>query len=189
MHHTLDLLGSGREVVLAQDVGFVVGVVVEDTGLAAKPGAQLGQADVGAGRQEEGQDHAGERGVDARVEHADPQHQANHEVVTRSVDLGPCQGGKHQDAHERRRTPGDAGTLAVADGQDHDGQDVVGDGEGLEEDLGLGGHAVAQKRHDAEGEGDVGGDGDGPAVRSRRGVERQVDKGGRNHAADRGEHG
>ena len=54
--------------------------------------------------------------------------------------------------------------VAVERGDDDDGADVVDDGQAEEEHLQLGRHPGAEQREDAEGEGDVGGHRDAPAV-------------------------
>ena len=184
--HAHGALGEG---VLAEDVGVLVVAVVEDLGLLGEPRAELGEVDVGPGGQREGEDHAGERGVDAGVVHADPQHEAHEQVGLGGVDLGAVQAPQDHDHDGRGRAPGDVGRLAVGHGDHDDGQDVVRDGEGLEEYLRLRADAVAQKRHDAERERDVRGDGHGPAVGEPARVEEQVDGRGHADAADSGEHG
>lgn len=191
VHHALNAHGRHGEVVLAQHVGLVVVGVVELAGPLAQPAAERAQADVGLGRQEQRQNHARQRGMDARVEHAHPQHDAHGKVGPRRVDARPMQKRQHHDAAKRRGDPRHVGGLPIERGDDHDGEDVVGDGERGEEHLGGRRDAVAQKRHDAQREGDVGCHGNRPAVRSGAGgqVHAQVDEGGSRNAAHRGQHG
>ncbi len=189
VHHALHTHRGGGEIVLAQDVALLVIRVVQLAGAGVKPVAQLGEAHIRARGQEERQDDAGQRGVDARVVHAHPQHQANQHVGLGRVDFHARDDPQHHNHAERRGAPGHVGGLPVEEGDDHDGQDVVGDGQGLEEDLGRGGNAVTEKRHDAQRKGDVGGDGGGPAVHGTTGVEDEVDHRRCRHAANCGEHG
>ena len=86
-----------------------------------------------------------------------------------------------------RNEPERRGALPVENGDDEDGDDVVGHGERAQEHADAVGHAVAQKRHDAERERDVGGSGNAPAVsrvRVRR-IEDEVDDDREEHAAER----
>ena len=189
VHHALHSPGGGGEVVLAEDVRLVVVLVVELDALGVEPAAQVVQADVGTHGQEEGQDHAGERRVDARVVHAEPQDDADDRIGFERVDARAAEEPQAKDGGERGGDPHHVDRLPVEERQDDDREDIVGDRQGLEEDLGLRRDAVAEQGHHADGKGDVGGDGGGPAVCGTAGVDREVDQGGCRDAADRGEHG
>ena len=73
----------------------------------------------------------------------------------------------------------------IEDCDDRDSADVVDDGEREQEELQWGRDAISEKRHDAEGEGNVGGDRNAPTGAFRRArVEGKVEKRRGDHAAD-----
>ena len=189
VHDALDPGGAGGEVMLAEHVGLVVIRVVELTGTPVEPALECGEANVRAGGQEEREDDARERGVDARVVHAHPQDEADGHVGLNGVHAHAVEAPEREDDRERGRAPGNARRLPIEERDDHDGENVVGDGEGLEEDLGLGRDPVAQERHHAERERDVRRDRRRPPVHGAALVDDEVDEGGNRHAADGGEHG
>ena len=191
VHHALHAPGSLGEVVLPEHVVLVVIGVVEVASATAQPVAELGEAHVRAAGKRKGEDDAGERRVDARVEHAGPEQDPHRHVGAHRVDAGAVEPAEHSDKGEGGDAPCQVGRLAVEERDDHDGEDVVGDGERLEEHLGRRGDALAQERDHAEREGDVGCDGHRPAARraALHKVHCQVDEGRRAHAPHRGEHG
>ena len=101
--------------------------------------------------------------------------------------MPPVHGNEHGKHHARGEQPRRRGALPVEDGDDQDGDDVVGDGERGQEHAHAGRNAVAQKRQDAQRERDVGCRGHAPAAHGLRvcGVEHQVDGDRRQNAADR----
>ena len=73
--------------------------------------------------------------------------------------------GKQRDRHERRRAERDQRQMfGIERGDDHDGAEIVDDGERGEEHLERVRHPRSEQRQHAKGEGDVGGGGNGPAA-------------------------
>ena len=105
--------------------------------------------------------------------------------------MPPVHGDQHGEHHTRGEQPRRRRALSVEDGDDQDGDDVVGNGEGGEEHAHACRHAIAQKCQDAQRERDVRCRGDAPAAHGLRvgGVEHQVDGDRRQHAADGGHDG
>ena len=99
--------------------------------------------------------------------------------------MGPVQQHEGHEHHRRHGQPHQRGALAIEDGDDENGDDVVGHGQGREEHAHAVGHAVAEQRHDAQGKGDVGGCGHAPTVGRLGvgGIEDGVDDDGSQHAA------
>ena len=86
VHDALHAHGGVGEAVLAQDVEALVVDLVEVLGAVLQPVGEVGEAHVGPAGQGKGQDDAGQRGVDAGVVHAEPQHQAHQGVGLERVD-------------------------------------------------------------------------------------------------------
>jgi hypothetical protein len=141
--------------------------------------------DAGPRRHGHGDEDAGDRRVHAGAEEQQPHRHADDRVD---------RGGAHPTAVRRdqqgqedggRAEVGPVQRVGVEDRDHQHGAEVVGDGQGGEEDLERGRHAVAEQRHDADGERDVGGHRHAPAAgRVARRVQREVERGGQEHAAD-----
>ena len=174
---------------LAQDVRLVIVAVVEQRQAFAQPIGKAIELNTALGRNGEGQDDAGERGMYAALEHAEPQQQAQHRirgetVVLRLVEPHERAGHKRGGAQPKR-----IGALTVEDGDGGDGNEVVGDGERREEHAHAVGHAIAQKRQHAQRKGNIGCHGNGPAVVRAGMVKDQIDAGGNDDAAHGRQHG
>ena len=189
VHDVLHASGGLGEPVLAEHVELGVVGVVELPAAVAQPVLDVLELDVRLHGQEEREDDAGKRRVDARVEHAEPQHKSKGDVPAGMVDLQPGEAPQRKADRGGGGKPRQARRLAVEQRDHDDAEQVVGDGERREEHLGRRRDLIARERHDAEREGDVGGDGHGPAALSPAPVEQRVDKGGGCHAAARGEDG
>ena len=146
VHDALDLGGRDGKVVLAQDVRLVVVAVVEQRQALAQPIGQAIELDAALGRDGKGQDDAGERGMHAALEHAEPQQQAQHRIRSQAVVLRLVEPHERAGHNRSGAQPKRIGALAVEDGDGGDGDQVVGDGERREEHAHAVGHAVAQKR-------------------------------------------
>ena len=147
----------------------------------------------GAGGQrhgERGRD-AGERCVHARFHDAHPDEDADQYV-------GPDRGDAPVVEQDQRGEP-DAGQgergkrqlRGIEERDDDDGAEVVDDGERQQEDLQRRRNARAEQRQHADGEGNVGGGGNGPAAQGDgvTPVDGDVDQRRHDHAAERGDHG
>ena len=154
----------------------------------ARPGHELLQIDARPRGDREGEQHASDGGMNTGHEHSEPQ-QATHQHVRRQgVHVRPVHQYEHHENGRSNGKPHERGALAVEDGNDENGDDVVGHGQGGEEHAHAVGHAVAEQRHDAQGEGDIGRRRHAPAVGGLRvgGVEDGVDDDrGQNAAAGR----
>ena len=129
MHDALHSAGGMGEVMLTQDVRLVVKAVVELGELRAQPAHELGGDDVGAGGNGKRQDHAGERSMDARLEQAEPQHQAKRQIG-RQAEVAPHVEQNEKPRHHRSGDePAQMRRVAVEQGDRGDGKKVVGDGE------------------------------------------------------------
>ena len=183
VHHALHAGGGMGKVMLAQHVGVLVKAVIELWQGLAQPLGQVAQLDSALGRHGKGQNHAGKRCVHAGLEHAEPQHQAQQHIGRQAVVLRLVERHQRGRHHGGAGQPEHVGTLAVEHGDGHDGDKVVRDGEGREEHAHAVGHAVAEQREHAQGKGDVGCHGDGPAADGAALVQKRIDAGGRHHAA------
>ena len=183
--HVAQALHGLEVVLLAHDGRGVVERVARFAHFAARPGYEAFQVDARARGDGERQQHAGNGGMDARHEHAVPQRDAYQEVRHQRVDMAPVHYQQDHEHPRRAPQPEQRRAVAVEDGDDQDGDDVVGHGQRAQEHAHAVGHAVAQKRHDAEREGDVGGGRHAPSMRrvGVAAVERQVDEDRRHHAA------
>ena len=93
---------------------------------------------------------------------------------------------QHRQHHRRSRQPHKRGALPIEDGDNQDGNDVVGNRKRAEEHAQARRHARAQKRQDSQREGDVGCRGHAPPHKRFRiaRVEQQVNAHRHKHAAD-----
>ena len=159
--------------------------------LGVGPGGEGAQVHARTGWDGEGQQHAGDGGMHARHIYTVPQQSAHKHVGKQRVHMPPVHGNQHGKHHARSQQPSQRRALTVEDGDDQDGDDVVGDGERGEEHANAGRHAVTQKRQDAQRERDVGCRGNAPAAHGLRvgGVEHQIDGDGRQNTADGGHDG
>jgi hypothetical protein len=124
--------------------------------------------------------------VHTRLLERDPDQHAEHDV---GADRPHAEALEHRDRREpdpARHQRGHVDARAVAERDDEDRADVVGDREREQHDAEPGRHAGAEERHAADDEGDVGGHRDAPAVRGLTSrLEREVDRRRHHHAADR----
>ena len=159
--------------------------------LGIGPGGEGAQVHARAGRDGEGQQHAGDGGMHARHIYAVPQQGAHQHIREQGVHMPPVHGNEHGEHHACGEQPRRRGALAVEDGDDQDGDYVICHGECGQEHAHAGRHAVAQKRKDTQRERDVGCRGHAPAAHGLRvsGVEHQVDGDRRQNAADRRQDG
>lgn len=147
-------------------------------------GVDLGEERSGGCEQAEGD--AGDGGVDAGLEHGEPDVGSAGDVDGHIADAGTAEQGDAGQSGRGGREPARVEAGRVEGGDDDDGADVVDDREAEQEDLELRRHACAEHGQQPEGEGDVGRHGDAPprgAVAA--GVEGQVGQRGDRHAPDR----
>ncbi len=110
------------------------------------------------------------------------------EVDRGRSDVHPFRDLETEQDHHGPAQPRERQIVGVEDGDDHDGADVVGDGEGEQEQLRARRDPIADQGHDAHGERDVGRHRDAPALLGGgAGVERQIDRSRNQHAAQRGD--
>src|SRR5690606_20570791 len=132
-------------------------------------------------------DDPGEGGVHPALEDGGPQRDAEDDVGGDAADPQFAQRRDEREQHHRGAQRGQRQVGGVEQRDDGDGQDVVGDGQGQQEHPERGGAAGTDDRDQAEGERGVGADRDAPAHGAGPArVERQVDQGGADHAADGG---
>ena len=116
---------------------------------------------------DQAEDDAGERGVDACLPERQPEEDAAdrvHPEVAHAEALGRQQ---ERDRADHPEQPLEPDRFGVEDRDDQDAADIVGDGEREEEDLELHGHARSDQGQHAERKGDVGCDGNAPARDAR----------------------
>ena len=121
VHDALDLGGRDGKVVLAQDVRLVVVAVVEQWQALAQPVGQAVELNATLGRDGKGQDDAGERGVHAALEHAEPQQQAQHRIRSQAVVLRLVEPHERAGHNRGGAQPKRVGALTVEDGDGGDG--------------------------------------------------------------------
>lgn len=134
----------------------------------------------------EGGQDSGYGGMYARHEEGEPKatdaEDAVPEYAAYTQDVRNNHGG-HEDAAGEEAGEVDVGS--IEEGDDEDGTEVIGNGEGGEEDFEGKGDFVAQEVENTEGEGDVGSHGDTPSFRGVFGVvEEEVNGSGENHTAN-----
>ncbi len=134
-------------------------------------------------------DHAGQRGVHARLEHAEPEHGPDQHVRGDPHHAEPVQDQQRDDRETGKHQRRDGKVVRVEDGDDHDGAEIVEHGERHQEDLEPDRDPFAEERQHAEREGDVGRRGNRPAADAYRiiPVEPGIDGGRHDHAAERGD--
>ena len=106
---------------LAQDVRLVVVAVVEQWQALAQPVGQAVELNATLGRDGKGQDDAGERGVHAALEHAEPQQQAQHRIRSQAVVLRLVEPHERAGHNRGGAQPKRVGALTVEDGDGGDG--------------------------------------------------------------------
>ena len=137
-------------------------------------------------RDQQGHRHSRDGRVHPRIVEQSPHHEGRHQVGEHPLlahllhEVDPEHDGqRHQQAADLNRP-------AVEERDDQNGPQVIGDGQRREEDFERHGNAVAQHREDADGEGDVRGRGDSPAVGGGRTVVEEREDDGRSQHAARG---
>ena len=139
----------------------VSGAVSQSTGRAAGPRPRTRAAERTC-RCHQPEDHPGDRRVDARLEHREPQRDTDHDVGARA-DAQPAQ-RDHSDEDERDSAPSDI--VGVEDGDHQDRADVVDDGERHRNSLTVGARGPEQGQY-ADRERGVGRHRECPTVRAR----------------------
>ena len=143
----------------------------------------------GRHRNQHGHRHARNGRVDARIVEQPPHHHGRHQIEEHALlaHLLHEVDAEHDD--QRRQQTSDLHLPAVEERDDQNGSEVVGDSQRREEYLERHGDPVAEHREDADGEGDVGGGRNTPAVGGHRTVvEGGEDDRREEHAARRGQH-
>ncbi|MNE19574.1 hypothetical protein D3C80_1126620 [compost metagenome] len=115
-------------------------------------------------RHDHGEGHGGQRGRQAGQNRQIPDRaEAQHpEGPGQTPTADQSQGGEHAD-HAQQRQP--LHPLAEQDGDQGDSPQVIDDGQGQQEDAQRRRQLLAHHRKDSQGEGDVGGQRNGPALR------------------------
>src|SRR3954453_11394374 len=155
----------------------------------------LGHAGTGAGvaavdRHGEGEQDAGDGRVQAGGVDQDPDARGQREQDPPGADT-PLNRHREQGQRDDREQQGSDGEVAGVEESDNgDGEQVVDDGQGEQEGAQRGGKVRADDGEHGQGEGDVGGRGDGPPARVAGATEVYggVEERGNRDAADRGGH-
>jgi hypothetical protein len=128
-----------------------------------------------------------QRGVDARLEHAQPDDQTNHYVGPDGHDPGPVQQPEHQNATARRQQHAQRKVGGVEERDHQNGAEIIDDRHGRQKHLERRRHPVAQQDQNAQGKSDVGGHRYRPASQGHpiAPVDRRVDQRRHHHAANR----
>ncbi len=154
-----------------------------------QPFGRVSPASDPTARDQHAGDHAGQGGLHSpgSQEHPDG-HPADQHGPGRQA--GPAPGHHHDQRDQQGPEQGRGmGAGRIEDGQDQDRADVVGHGQGQQQEPKSGRHPAPQQGQCPECEGDVGGHGDPPAGRPRAPVIAQgVDQSGAGHAAGRPDH-
>ena len=139
-------------------------------------------------RREQPDRHARDGGVDARLVGEQPCRQAERRIERERADVQALARLDHEQADQCECEPPDRHAVAVEDGDDDDGADVVDHGDRQQEHLERHRDTAAEQREHPKGKGDVGGHRDAPTLLPRiAGGDRQVEARGHHHATDRGE--
>ncbi len=138
-------------------------------------------------RDEEREDHARKRRVQARAVHAHPEHDAEQQVRRHAVDVRAVQQRERGDDGRGGGEVSGVDLGAVEERDDRDGADVVDDRRRGQEDAQLHRHARAHHGDQRDREGGVGRHRHAPAVGPRPvGNDERVQRGGHDHPAERG---
>ena len=154
-------------------------------------GQALGVAPEGQRGNREAEHDPRDRGVDAGQVHEVPGQQSEGDEHPRRRPPAD-QDGEERDGHQGRGQPRERESSGVEDRDDDDAQQVVHHGEGQEERAERRREPPAEEGQHRDGEGDVRGHGDRPALHratGRRGVDERVQRGRHGHPADRSEDG
>ncbi len=141
---------------------------------------------VGTHPGEQGEPDAGNGRVHPGCVHAHPQRQRQRYIQRRGSPAPPLREDVPGRQHDGRREPCRGQPPGEQDSDQGDGTEVVDDGEAEQQHPQRGGHVRPRQGQHAECEGDVGGDGDRPAVRGpgRAPADRQEHQRGNDHAAE-----
>jgi hypothetical protein len=146
-------------------------------------------SDVAARGSLQAEDDAGDRGVHARFVEFEPDEGTDHGVDEEAADAQAGEPGDGNDSQEAQGECRPVDARGVADGDDQDGTNIVGDRQRQQQDAKARRDPAPENGHAADHERDVGRHRDSPAPRRRAAVlQRQVDGGGRDHAAEGGGH-
>ena len=127
---------------------------------------------------------ARQRGVDTRIIEQRPDDDGRNEVANHPFFAHTVHEQHARHDENRREQTENLHLTAIEECDDQDSAQVVGDGQRREEDLQRSGHAVAQHREDADGEGDICSRRDTPTVhRSGAGVEAEINQRRSQHTA------
>ena len=138
-----------------------------------------------------GDQDTGQRGMHPGLQHGDPQDNPDEKVGRHARHAQPVEqdpGRQRRSANQKRRN---GQVTRVEDGDDHDRRQVVEDGQGEQKGLERRRDPPAKDAQQPQGEGDVRGDRDAPAIQ-RDGVlpvQGEVDRRRHQHAAQRAESG
>ena len=141
-----------------------------------------------AGRHAEGQDYAGNGGMDSAAEHAEPECASDGDIETLDMDAPPVAEDEQGHAVQCPSQIVQVKMVCVFDGNHNDATQVVGYGQCGQKYLEADGHTLAEHAEHAQREGNVRGHGDGHTAGSQRigGRERIGDEehdDGNNHSA------
>ncbi len=126
----------------------------------------------------------GQRGVDAGLQHAEPDEDADQYIGPEAVDPRPIAEREAGETCDGQGEGQEAQLSAVEEGDDEDGDQIVDDRHRRQEYLERSGHARAEEGQHTEGKGDVCGGRDRPAAKagSVSPVDGDIDEGGHDHA-------
>ena len=113
---------------------------------------------------EEAERDAGNRCVDPCGVHCIPNSERERHIDERRGDALPLSQGKQRQEERRDRNPFNVETSRIEEGNHQDCAEIVNDGQGEQEGAHAGGESATEHRQHRQGEGDVGGHGDPPAV-------------------------
>ena len=144
---------------------------------------------VTADRHQHGCHHAGDRRMNPRLQHEQPQRGPCQQIGPQRHHLPPVEDVEHQQRKPRAGQRQDADRIGIGDGDDRHRAHVVNDRDGGQQQLERRRHARSEQRQHADREGDVGRGGDRPAGLQSRRIARdeQEDERRHRHPRDRGD--
>ena len=137
------------------------------------------------------QGNAGQRGMDSRLQHKDPEQCSDPHVRGDLHDLQPVQDHQSHKADRCQHQHAVGEVTGIEEGDDDDGTEVIHDRQGEQEDFQRGWDPVAGQRQDSQCEGDIRCRRNRPAVESGAvaGVDHDIDDRRSQHAAERRDSG
>ena len=138
-------------------------------------------------RDEHGDDHPGDGGMQSRVGNHVPEDHSHHQIAQRVSDPEPVHRKQHTTDSDATKQIAEVDLGCIEQGDDQDGAEIVGDGKGREKYPDTERDAPSQGGENGQRKGDIGGNWDPPSRhRVSAAVEPPIDQCRNEHTADGG---